>query len=192
MCAVAAIPVALQWIMAGATLAAGVASADAARQEGKMNAAVAENNQRIAVAKAEESNALATREMEQASWRTRALMGQQRAAFAAGNLDPTTGTPADILGETAMFGEVDQQNVRLNAARQAWGYQAEGLNYGNEANMARWRGNTQSTITILGALGQAGQQAAGAWGGGGGATKFSKSGPAWTASKTGGNIKGGY
>lgn len=192
MCAVAAIPVALQWIMAGVTVASGVMAADAQRQEGKIEAAVAENNQRIAVAQADESNALATREMEQAAWRTRAMMGQQRAAFAANNVDPTMGTPADILGETAMFGEVDQQNVRLNAARQAWGYQSDALNYGNQASFARWKGNTQSKVTILGALGQAGQQAAGAWGGGGGATKFSKAGPTWSAGKTGGNIKAGF
>lgn len=166
MCAVAAIPVAMQWIMAGVTVAGGLMAADAQRQEGKANAAIAENNQRIAVQQADDANRLGARESQQAAWRTRAVMGQQRAAIAANNLDPTMGTPAEILGETAMFGEVDQQNIRMNAARQAWGFNAQATNAANDASLSRWKGKTQSRNTILGSLAQAGGSLAGGFGGG--------------------------
>lgn len=168
MCAPAAIPVAMQWIMAGVTVAGGVMAADAQRQEGKFNAAVAENNQRIAVAQAEDANRQGARESEQALWRTRIAIGAQRAAIAANNVDPTMGTPAEILGQTAMFGEVDQQNIRANAARAAWGYNAQATNFGNQASLTRWSSRTGARMTILGSLARAGQQMSGGFGGGGG------------------------
>ena len=174
--------------MMAVTLAMGAAQAGAQRAEGAYEAAVAKDNQKLANAQAEQANAIGAREMEQQSWRTRALIGQQRAAIAANNLDPTLGTPLDILGETAAFGEIDQQNIRLNAAQEAWGRKVEATNYGNAAAMAKWKGNTSANLTILGSLGKAFSQGAGSFGGGGGAS----SGPMWTASKTGGNIKGGY
>lgn len=180
--------------MMAVTLAMGAAQAGAQRAEGAYEAAVAKDNQKLANAQAEQANAIGTREMEQQSWRTRALIGQQRAAIAANNLDPTLGTPLDILGETAAFGEIDQQNIRLNAAQQAWGRKVEATNYGNAATMAKWKGNTGANLTILGSLGKAFTQGAGSFGGGsaGAGGTFSKSGTTWAAAKTGGNIKGGY
>jgi len=87
-----------------ATVVTGAYQADQQQKQGKANAQIAENNAVLAQQDADASNALATREMEQQSWRTRIALGQQRAAIAANKLDPTLGTPAEILGETAMFG----------------------------------------------------------------------------------------
>lgn len=146
------------------TVITGAAQAHIQRQEGKANAAIAENNARLAEADADATNAMATRESEQQAWRTRALIGQQRASIAANNLDPTFGTPADLMGEAALFGEVDQQTIRMNAARQAWGFNAQAGNYRNEGALARWSGNARATGTILGALAEAGTQAYSAYG----------------------------
>lgn len=156
--------------MAAVALVGGLMAADAQKQEGKFNAAVAENNQRMAVAQADDANRMAARESEQQSWRTRALIGQQRTAIAANNLDATLGTPAEILGETAMFGEVDQQTIRMNAARAAWGFNAQATNYGNQATLSRWSGKAKANATILSSLGQAGSTMAGGMGGGGGSS----------------------
>lgn len=137
------------------TLVTGAYQADVQRKQGEANAQVAENNATLAQADADQANALATREMEQQAWRTRIALGQQRAAIAANNLDPTLGTPAEILGETAMFGEVDQQTIRMNAARQAWGFSAQAQNQRTQGELARWSGNAQATGTILGSLASA-------------------------------------
>lgn len=137
------------------TLVTGAYQANVQNQQGKANAQIAENNAVLAQQDADASNAMATREMEQQAWRTRAVMGQQRAAIAANNIDPTLGTPADVLGETAMFGEVDQQTIRMNAARQAWGFNAQAQNQRTQGELARWSGNTQATGTILGSLASA-------------------------------------
>lgn len=142
-------------------LASAAFTANQQIQEGKAAAATAENNQRIIQNEADQANAMATRESQQATWRTRALMGQQRAAIAANNIDSQVGTPAEILGETAMFGAVDQQTIRQNAARQAWGFNAQKTMLGNQAKLAKWSSQQQATGTILSA-------AASAYGGGGG------------------------
>lgn len=156
-----------------ATVVTGAYQADQQQKQGKANAQIAENNAMLAQQDADASNALANREMEQQSWRTRIALGQQRAAIAANNIDPTLGTPAEILGETAMFGEVDQQTIRMNAARQAWGFNAQAQNQRTQGELARWSGNAQATGTILGSLASAasmgigGMRRAGGAGGGG-------------------------
>lgn len=149
------------------TLVTGAYQADVQRKQGEANAQVAENNAMLAQQDADASNAMATREMEQQAWRTRAMVGQQRAAIAANNVDPTLGTPAEILGETAMFGEVDQQTIRMNAARQAWGFNAQAQNQRTQASLSRWNSNAQATGTILGSLASAASMGMGGMGGAG-------------------------
>lgn len=72
---------------------------------------------------------------EEAAQRTKtaALLGRQRALMAASNLDLSSGSPLTILADTAQFGEVDAQNVRLNSQRRAAAY------------------NTQADLTLKGA-----------------------------------------
>lgn len=157
-------PTTLAIMSIATTLVTGAVVAKNQKNEGEYNAAVAEQNRRLANQRADDANALGARESQQQAWRQRAIIGQQRAAIAANNLDPTLGTPADILGETAMFGEVDQQSIRLNAARAAWGHQTDATNFGNQGAMSRWQGNTASRMTILGTLGRAFTQGANAFG----------------------------
>ncbi|MDY4297513.1 MULTISPECIES: hypothetical protein [unclassified Xanthomonas] len=140
------------WLAIGATVGTGLYTADQQNKQGQAEAEIAANNERLAQNEADNANAQGTRESEQAAWRTRALIGQQRAAIAANNIDPTLGTPSEILGETAMFGEVDQQTIRQNAARQAWGYSAQATNFRNQGSISRWSGRAQATGTILGSL----------------------------------------
>lgn len=50
-------------------------------------------------------------------------LGTQTAALAAQGTD-LSGSPTDILGDTAKAGELDAQTIKSNAAKQAWGYEA--------------------------------------------------------------------
>lgn len=153
------------------------------------------NNAKLARQQAADAMAQGDRESERSTWRTRAIEGQQRAAIAASGLDAEFGTPAEILGETALFGEMEQQQIRLDAARRAWGFNADATNTENQNRADRFGTKSRNTATILGGL----SDAAGAYGrgmragGGGSANKFTKasSGSTWSAVKTGGNTKGG-
>ncbi|OBU70459.1 hypothetical protein A9K58_00465 [Stenotrophomonas maltophilia] len=171
------------------TLITGAYQADQQRKQGEVNAQIAENNATLAQQEADASNAMATREMEQQAWRTRAVMGQQRAAIAANNVDPTLGTPADILGETALVGEIDQQTIRMNAARQAWGFNAQAQGFRTQAKLSRWSGNAQATGTILGSLASAASMGMGSMGGGAGKSSVGS----WTTGTiNNGGWTGGY
>lgn len=127
-------------------------SYDANKKAGEANQQVAENNARLAADDAAAAQAMGDRESQQQTWRTRAIMGQQRAAIAANGIDAGIGTPAEILGETALFGEVDQQAIRLNTARTAWGFNSQVRNIQNQAGIDRFNTKSKGTATILSGL----------------------------------------
>lgn len=78
-------------------------------------------------------------------------LGQQTAGLAAQGTD-LDGSPTDILGDTAAAGELDAQTIRANAAREAYGYQVQGLGYGSTATLEATRAlNSTYTPNYLGA-----------------------------------------
>lgn len=155
MCEPITISTGAAWAL-GATAAATAASTyvayDSNKKAAEANAQIAENNARLAESDAATARALGDRESQHQTWRTRALEGQQRAAIAASGIDSQIGTPMDILGESAMFGEVDQQAIRLNAARNAWGFNAQATSTRNQSRVDRYSSRQQRTGTILSGL----------------------------------------
>lgn len=124
-----------------AAVASAAASAYGAYQQGQANSAmnayqaqVAKNNQEIA-------NQYATMEIqkgqqleEQKRQQTAQQEGAIRAAVGASGLDPNAGSPVRLQRDTAMVGEEDALTIRANAARAAYGYQVQGLNYAAQAS----------------------------------------------------------
>jgi hypothetical protein len=53
------------------------------------------------------------------------LAESQRAAYQAGGVDPTVGTPADTAGATAAVTELDAQTAVNNSYREAWGFRRQ-------------------------------------------------------------------
>ncbi|RYF62607.1 MAG: hypothetical protein EOO29_45725 [Comamonadaceae bacterium] len=53
------------------------------------------------------------------------LKGRQRAAFAANGVDLGVGSALQVLTDTDYLTAVDAQQVRQNAAREAWGYRMQ-------------------------------------------------------------------
>lgn len=155
-----------QIAMAVIAVVGGVMQAKAAKAEGNANAQIAENNARLSEEQGKDEAILGARESQQAAWRTRALMGQQKAAAAASNLDSELGTPMELMEDASLFGGADQSAISMNAARKAWGFQAEALNYRNQGALAKWSGNTKAKITLLNSLGQAVGSFSGGMGGG--------------------------
>lgn len=150
------------------------------------------NNAQLARNQAADAAAQGDLESERSAWRTRAIEGQQRAAIAAQGIDSEFGTPQELLGETAMFGEMEQQQIRLDAARRAWGFNADARNTENQNIADRFSTKSRNQATIIGGLMDASRAATGAMGAGGGAAnKFAKSANTWSSLKTGSNIKGG-
>ena len=65
--------------------------------------------------------------------RARKVAGTQAAGLAASGLDTTVGTPAAMLNETALYGELDALRTINNGQRQAWGLESQ-------ADIELWQG----------------------------------------------------
>lgn len=163
-------------VLIAATLGTALYTADVQKKQGEANAQGLEQQAKIDAMSKADALAMGDRDTERMLWRTRQALGQQRAAIAANGIDPTTGTASELLGETAMFGEIEQQDARLNAARQAWGYDVSAANNRYGADMARWSGKANSNATILGGIAQSVNLGAGQWGGGTGTSYRSNPG----------------
>lgn len=80
-------------------------------------------------------------------------LGQQTARLAAQGTD-LEGSPLDILGDTRAAGELDGLTIRANAAREAYGDQAQGLGHSNQSVLESARAaNSVYTPNYLGAGG---------------------------------------
>lgn len=132
-----------------------IAAAGTAYQVDASNKATdAANEQAAENAKAADAQA---KNVEQAGYvqedrirqRTRQMLASQRTGFAANNVDMSTGTPMDILGDTAVMGEQDALTVRANAAREAWGLKAQQVGYQNEMSLNTATNKNRNTGTIL-------------------------------------------
>lgn len=138
-------PATLAMISIGTTLAStGLGVAGQAQQAAGQHAmygyqaAVARNNRIMADRLAVDSEERGRTAEDRARLRTRSLMGTQVAALAGQGTD-LSGSPLDILGDTAAAGETDALTIRSNALREARGHRARGVEFENEAAPAQSR-----------------------------------------------------
>jgi len=107
-------------------------AASAAQAQAVYQSQVARQNQELMDQRASD----AKRHGQVAEENRRRLMhqelGQQTARLAAQGTG-LEGSPLDILGDTRAAGELDGLTIRANAAREAYGYQAQGMGYSNQS-----------------------------------------------------------
>lgn len=118
------------------------AEADAAIYQQKQSAIMAEDALKRGV-----------QEEEAQRRKTAALAGRQQAVLAASNVDIGSGSPLDILADTAVLGELDAQTIKGNAAREAAGYQQQGDLAGMRAKSAKSAGMVGAFGTALSGVG---------------------------------------
>lgn len=141
----------------GATAAIGMQfagagfSAMAQRSAGKAQQQLANYNAQVAEMQA--ADAIERGRESEGRHRTsvRGLVGTQRAALAASGVDVNDGSALDIQADTAAMGEMDALTIRLNAAREAWGYRTQATDYRARGEIAKNEGNMKAVGTILGA-----------------------------------------
>lgn len=133
-----------------ATAAGTTASIVASQQQASYQAAVARNNQNVASVNA--TTALQQgQEQEQAKQeQTAQLIGKERAAAGASNIDVNSGSALKIQSDSAQLGELDALTIRNNAARQAWNYTNQSNAFGAEASQAGTAANLNSFASLIG------------------------------------------
>lgn len=112
-------------------------AANAAAAQAEYQARIQKNNAIIAGRMAEDSRKRGAEAEAQQRMKTSALIGRQRAVFGARNLDMGSGSPLDILGDTAMLGELDALTTRNNYEREAIGFEAQSSNFTAQANLSK-------------------------------------------------------
>lgn len=127
--------------LAMTTISAGV-SAYGAIQQGKAQSAaleyqaqVARNNQTIASQYSQQAIADGENKVAAKQQQTAQMIGAQRAAMAANGVDLDSGSPLRLQEDSAKLGNLDALTIRNNAAREAYGYQLQGLSYAQQAQL---------------------------------------------------------
>lgn len=126
----------------GLQVVGGLQQAKAAEAQARYQAAIAHNNQIIANRNADDSRKRGEEAAQEQLRKTSALQGRQRAVMAAFGLDIASGSPLDVLEDTASYGTLDALTIKNNAERQAIGYSAQAMNFEAEGNMANMRASS--------------------------------------------------
>ena len=113
----------------------------------------AEYKKKQAIIMAEDAKKRGAQKEEAQRLKTAALLSRQRAVMAGSNLDLTSGSPLNILADTAMVGELDAGIIRGNAEREAQGHYATADLAGMEAKSAKTAGMFDAFGTVLGGVG---------------------------------------
>jgi hypothetical protein len=129
MCYAAAIP----WVLAAVSAVGAYQGAQTQKATAQYQSEVARNNASIADIQAADAKARGDKASQDMRRKYAALMGTQRASLAARGLDLSDGSANATLQDTLYFGEADQNTVRANAAREAWGYKVRASNLAGDA-----------------------------------------------------------
>lgn len=155
MCIAALPAIAMVASLAGTAISAvgqmqsGQAQAAAAKHE----QAVAQNNAIIANRMAVDAQKRGAVEEEDHRRKTAQLKARQVAVMSASNLDITSGSPLEVLGDTAQLGELDALTIRANARREALGHQTQMMNFEAQGQAAGMKASAAKAAGTIGALG---------------------------------------
>lgn len=136
--------------------ASGVLSAFGQYQQGQYQGDVADENARRMRMEAADAELRGGMEGDRIRREGRKVAGQQAAATAASGISMASGSPLDILTETAELSERDAMVAENNAKRQAYGYRTAATDSRSQGAMARRAGTFGAGATVLGSAGSAG------------------------------------
>jgi hypothetical protein len=124
-------------------------AAYAQRQAGNFQAEVAKRNAEMQEVQAKDAEARGLEEGVRVALAGGHTRGAIRAGFGASGVTVNEGSALDVLADAALYGELDKQTVRANAAREAFAFRVGAGNYLAQANLARSSGRTGAASTLL-------------------------------------------
>ena len=140
------------------TAVAGGVAAKGQYDSGKYQQQVAQNNAFVQTQMAKGARETGERnEMRHRLAVAKAKSGQ-RAALGASGRDVNSGSALDLIGDTAMIGELDALTLRSNADLEAYQHQVGASNSIAQGRLDRLRGNYGSASTLLSTSGTVSEQ----------------------------------
>lgn len=125
----------------------------AAKDAGESQAQQLEFNAGVADLQAADALQRGREEEQQFRTQVRGMVATQRTGFAGQNVDISSGSAADVQGDTAYLGELDARRIRANAQREAWGYGVQGEDLRQAAGVARKGGQAAASAARTAAVG---------------------------------------
>lgn len=142
-------------VATGLSTAVGVASsiqqAQAQKNAANYQAQVAKNNAWLAEKQAQDTEDRGAEAERQHRVKVNQVMGAQRAAMAGQGADLSSGSPLDILSDTAAAGTMDALTTRNNFGRDAAGLRMQGANYQQQAGLYEMQASNAGAAGWLGA-----------------------------------------
>jgi hypothetical protein len=113
-------------------------------------AEIAEMNADYAREQAADALSRGRRKADDYRERAEQLQGQQRAGFAAGNIDLSSGSALEIQANTEYLAREDAEIIKENAAREAKGYVAQARNAAARGELYEQRASNESPALAAG------------------------------------------
>jgi hypothetical protein len=145
---------------AGVTAYSAIQQGNDAAAMARYQAQVAENNQVIAEQNARLAQASGEAKINQEQLKTRAIVGALKAKEAASGIDVNTGSAVDVRSSAAELGELNVLTTRSNVAREAYGYETQSQNFGDQSKLDQAQASNAETS---GAIRGASSLLSGAW-----------------------------
>lgn len=118
-------------------------------QEGNYRAQVAENNAKIAGYNAQLATESGEIEASNQGLKTRAQIGEQKAAQGASGVDVNSGSAVDVRVASDILGMTDALTIKSNAAKQAYGFLTQQTSLLAEAQQDRTAGKIGAFSSLI-------------------------------------------
>ncbi len=146
-----AVPIGM--MVAGALLGAigNIEAGKAASAAASYNAKLAENEAKHALIRANDAEARGRTEEDKLRRQAAGFQGEQITTFAANGVTLDSGSPLQILADTAEELELDARTIRHNASMEAWNFKNQSYNALAQANLSKWEGKQARTNSYISA-----------------------------------------
>lgn len=131
---------------AGMTAVGQIQQGRAAAAQANYQSQVANNNRILAMRAADDALHRGKIAETQQRFKTRQLIGLQRASLASNGVLVDTGTALGLTVDTAGIGELDALTVRDNAAREADRFRQQGANFAAESELLALKAKSSSGL----------------------------------------------
>jgi hypothetical protein len=133
----------------GGTIASTMMTSSAQRADAKAQQQAYDYNARVREQQAQDARQRGSLQQMQLLQRSRLIAGAQRAQQGASGVVGSADSGADILVESTEYGARDAELARINAEREATGFQAQANLDRYQGQMARYQGQNKIAGTML-------------------------------------------
>jgi hypothetical protein len=137
------------WPLLAITAVQGLYTAYGQDRAGRANRRVARYNALRAEEQAADAMARGVADEDRFRRTNAPIIGAQRAGYAAQGVEVNSGSAAAVQDATGAIIEEDASTIRLNAAREAWGFQSDARSLRMGGDIAYREGRNQSIGTLI-------------------------------------------